>query len=82
MRQSIAERDAETPQPSEPQRFYEPFEPESVVERDAATAATTLLLAERGVHIFRVHNILRNKVALQFANALAVSAQSAGVPRQ
>ena len=76
MRQSAAERDAEIPQTSEKNRFYEPFEPESVAERDAATAATTLLLVERGVRIFRVHNVLRNAVALKFTEALAGSARS------
>lgn len=53
--------------------FYEPLDPENIAERDAATAATTLLLAERGVRIFRVHNVLRNAVALKIADALAAS---------
>ncbi len=76
MRQSVAERDAEITRTQETNRFYEPFAPDGVAERDAATAATTLLLAERGVRIFRVHNVLRNAVALKFTEALAGSARS------
>ncbi len=70
LRRVDAERQNETPPTSETSRFYEPFEPESVAERDAATAATTLLLAERGVRIFRVHNVLRSAIALKIADAL------------
>ena len=75
-RQAVAERDAKITQTAETNRFYESLEPESVAERDVATASTTLLLAERGVRIFRVHNVLRNAVALKFADALAGSARS------
>jgi dihydropteroate synthase len=82
LRQTAAERAPKTPLTSENKRFYEPFEPESVSERDAATAATTLLLAERGVRIFRVHNVLRNAVALRIADALAGSSLNVGAFRQ
>lgn len=78
LRQVTAQRDAETALISEKPSFYEPFEPENLAERDVATAATTLLLAERGVRIFRVHNVLRNAVALKFADALVP--QNSGVP--
>ncbi len=71
MRRAVATRENATPPTTETERFYEPLEPNAVAERDAATAATTLLLAERGVRIFRVHNVLRNAVALKFAESLA-----------
>ncbi|MBR4834858.1 MAG: dihydropteroate synthase [Thermoguttaceae bacterium] len=74
LRRADADRQTETPLTDETNRRYESFEPESVVERDVATAATTLFLAERGVRIFRVHNVFRNAVALKFADALAGSA--------
>ncbi|MBQ6828708.1 MAG: hypothetical protein IJO46_11915, partial [Thermoguttaceae bacterium] len=44
--------------------------PENAAERDAATAATTLLLAERGVRIFRVHHVLRSAIALKIFDSL------------
>lgn len=80
MRRAAAERPAETSPTPATERYYEPFEPESVSERDVATAATTLLLAERGVRIFRVHNVFRNAVALKFADAL--SPRNAGDSRR
>ncbi|MBQ2789367.1 MAG: dihydropteroate synthase [Thermoguttaceae bacterium] len=55
---------------SDARRFYEPLNPENAAERDAATAATTLLLAERGVRIFRVHNVLRSAIALKIFDSL------------
>ena len=70
---AVAKRDAKTSLASVTNRYCEPFEPESIAERDAATAATTLLLAERGVRIFRVHNVFRNAAALEIAEALAGS---------
>ena len=80
MRRAVAKRDEKTVLTAETNRLYEPFEPEAVAERDAATAATTLLLAERGVRIFRVHNVFRNAVALKFADALV--SPNAGVLRR
>lgn len=71
LRRAVAKRDAETALTSDINADYEPFEPENIAERDAATAATTAFLAERGVRIFRVHNVLRNAVALKFAESLA-----------
>ena len=72
LRRAAAERDEKISLTVKTNRSYEPFEPEAVAERDAATAATTLLLAERGVRIFRVHNVLRNAVALKLADALVL----------
>ena len=79
LRRAVAARETETPLTDESQRLYEPFEPENIVERDAATAATTLLLAERGVRIFRVHNVLRNAVALKFVESLAGSFENSSL---
>ena len=77
LRRVAAERqDVETRLPdatSDAPRFYEPLEPENVAERDAATGATTLLLADRGVRIFRVHNVLRNAISLKIFESLAAS---------
>lgn len=39
-------------------------------EPDVATAATSVLLRERGAHIFRVHAILPNRDALRVADAV------------
>ena len=80
LRRVDAERLAETSPTAATERYYESFEPESVAERDVATAATTLLLAERGVRIFRVHNVFRNAIALKFADAL--SPRNAGDSRR
>ncbi|MBQ7111138.1 MAG: dihydropteroate synthase, partial [Thermoguttaceae bacterium] len=76
LRRAVAARETERPLADESKRLYEPLEPENIAERDAATAATTLLLAERGVRIFRVHNVLRNAVALKFAESLAGSREN------
>lgn len=77
LRRAVANRESETTLTSEINANYEPFEPENIAERDVATAATTAFLAERGVRIFRVHNVLRNSVALQFAESLAGSCANA-----
>ena len=86
LRQSVANRDTAPTLTDETNRFYESLKPETIAERDAATAATTLLLAERGVRIFRVHNVLRNAVALKFAESLVGSFENsspnAGVYRR
>ena len=86
LRRVADKRAAETPLTPETERFYEPLEPENIAERDAATAATTLLLAERGVRIFRVHNVLRNAVAIKLAESLAgsseISSSNAGACRR
>lgn len=86
LRRAVVDRADETSLTSEAKRFYEPLEPETIAERDAATAATTAFLAERGVRIFRVHNVLRNAVALKFAESLAGSFENsspnAGVYRR
>lgn len=79
LRRAADERDAESTLTSETERFYEPLEPENIAERDVATAATTAFLAERGVRIFRVHNVLRNAVALKFAESLAGSCADASL---
>jgi dihydropteroate synthase len=73
LRRAVENRDAIPTRTSETSGNYEALEPESLAERDAATAATTLLLAERGVRIFRVHNVLRNAVALKIADAIGGS---------
>ncbi|MBQ2790111.1 MAG: dihydropteroate synthase, partial [Thermoguttaceae bacterium] len=77
LRRAVANRESETTLTSEINANYEPFEPENIAERDVATAATTAFLAERGVRIFRVHNVLRNSVALKFAESLAGSCANA-----
>lgn len=79
LRRAVADRETETALTDESKRFYEPLEPENIAERDAATAATTLLLAERGVRIFRVHNVLRSAVALKFAESLAGSFENSSL---
>lgn len=73
LRRAVVDRETETLLTHENKRFYEPLDPNAVAERDAATAATTAFLAERGVRIFRVHNVLRNAVALKFVESLAGS---------
>lgn len=79
LRRAVADRETETALTDESKRFYEPLEPENIAERDAATAATTLLLAERGVRIFRVHNVLRSAVALKFVESLAGSFENSSL---
>lgn len=89
LRRAVASRETEPSLTQESQKFYESLDPETLAERDAATAATTAFLAERGVRIFRVHNVLRNAVALKLTESLAGSSgfnenfsQNAGVSRR
>ena len=39
-------------------------------DRDAGTAATSVILRMQGAHIFRVHNVAINVDALAFADAM------------
>ncbi|GGD18098.1 dihydropteroate synthase [Aureimonas glaciei] len=46
-------------------------------EPDVATAATSVLMRERGADIFRVHNVAVNRDALAIADAMRAAAQGA-----
>jgi dihydropteroate synthase len=46
-------------------------------EPDVATAATSVLMRERGADIFRVHNVAVNRDALAIADAMRTAAQGA-----
>jgi dihydropteroate synthase len=47
-------------------------------ERDAATAATTVLLRMKGASVFRVHNVAINRDALAIADAMIAAQREAG----
>ncbi|MBC7150113.1 MAG: dihydropteroate synthase [Rhizobium sp.] len=47
-------------------------------ERDAATAATTVLLRLKGASVFRVHNVAINRDALAIADAMIAAQRESG----
>jgi len=50
--------------------FFNVLTGKEVQERDGATALVTALLAEKGVHIFRIHDVAGSRDAIQVARAI------------
>lgn len=64
-------------------RFIGTLTGREAAERDAGTAATTVMLRMMGAAIFRVHNVAMNRDALAVADAMLVAKQRmAGRPQQ
>ncbi|GEO83150.1 MULTISPECIES: dihydropteroate synthase [Alphaproteobacteria] len=59
-------------------RFLGTLTGKAASERDAATAATTVLLRMKGASVFRVHNVAINRDALAIADAMMAAEREAG----
>lgn len=59
-------------------RFLGTLTGREAADRDAATAATTVLLRMKGASVFRVHNVAINRDALAIADAMIAAQEESG----
>lgn len=63
-------------------RFLGALTGRDAVDRDVATAATTVALRMAGACVFRVHNVAMNRDALLVADAMLAARRAIGAPEQ